>query len=66
MKKRTTFLVYQDNGGYWRWTSVSSNSQKTAASGESFHSKGNAFRAARRFIKCVKENEVVVKEFSRD
>ena len=44
------FEVYRDRGKKWRWRMVSRNGRKVAASGESFHSKGNAKRAAKRFL----------------
>lgn len=40
--------VYSDGAGEWRWRHRANNGQIDASSGESFASKSNAKRAARR------------------
>jgi uncharacterized protein YegP (UPF0339 family) len=40
--------VYTDAEGSWRWRLKAANHKVIAASGESFHDKSNAVRAARR------------------
>jgi uncharacterized protein len=53
------FVVYADSGGKHRWRLVSSNGQTTAASGESFASKGNARTAAEAVKKAAAAADVV-------
>ena len=45
MKRTPYYEVYQGADKQWRWRQVAANGQKTAASGESFDSKGNAVKA---------------------
>lgn len=40
--------VYPDKSGAWRWRVRAGNGKVTAISGESFASRGNAMRAARK------------------
>ena len=40
--------VYPDEAGRWRWRAKARNGKVTAVSGESFHSAGNAWKAAER------------------
>lgn len=42
------FEVFQDRAKKWRWRLVAGNGATVATSGESFASKANAIRAARR------------------
>ena len=54
MKQKTKsydkFYIYPDKAGKWRWRAVAPNGRKVAVSGESFASKGNAHKAALRFM----------------
>lgn len=47
-KPERTIEVYADESGRWRWKARGRNGKVTAASAESFHSKGNAKKAAER------------------
>lgn len=40
--------------GNWRWRARAANNQITAGSQESFPSRGNATRAARRFARSIR------------
>jgi hypothetical protein len=45
--KPKVIRVYKDDDGKWRWKKITPENLKgTAASGESFDSRGNAIRAA--------------------
>ena len=44
-RRKPYYEVYQGTDKKWRWRQVAANGQKTAASGESFASKGNAVKA---------------------
>jgi uncharacterized protein YegP (UPF0339 family) len=48
MKPSRTFEIFPDAGGKYRWRARARNGKITCISGESFDSKGNAKRAARR------------------
>lgn len=52
MPSKSTFEVFQDNAGEWRWRLVASNGNIIADSGEGYRSK----QGVRRGIKSVKEN----------
>jgi uncharacterized protein YegP (UPF0339 family) len=43
---KSTFEVYEDKGGSYRWRAKSSNGQIVASGGEAFSSKQSAERAA--------------------
>lgn len=46
--------IYLDKGGEWRWSLVSRNGKKVAASGEGYTRKYEVIRAARKFLKAVR------------
>lgn len=57
--RRPTMTVYQDDTGSWRWRLRGANGAKVASSGESFASRGNALRAAKRVVElCRADIEV--------
>jgi hypothetical protein len=47
-KTKITVTVYPDKVGAWRWRRRVGNGKVSAASAESFDSKGNGMRAGRR------------------
>lgn len=59
-KPDRTFEVYPDTSSSWRWRTRAKNGQITAVSGESFHSQGNALRAAKRECRAMQQGVVVV------
>ena len=48
LKPPRVFEAYADTGGRWRWRSKAPNGRIAAVSGESFASRKNAIRAARK------------------
>lgn len=46
-KSHRVFEVYEDAGGKWRWRVLAINGATVGTSGESFHTEGNALRAAK-------------------
>lgn len=52
---KATVAVYQDEAGEWRWRLDLGNHKKFAASGESFDSRANAWRAAERMAQVLVE-----------
>lgn len=50
-KPDRTIEIYPDEGGRYRWRARAKNGKVTAVSGESFDSKGNAKKAAKREYK---------------
>lgn len=42
------YVVYEDQGGYWRWRLIAGNGKTIADSGEGYASEYNAVRAAAR------------------
>ena len=58
-----TLWVFRDEAGNWRWNARARNGRIVATSGESFDSKGNAKKAARRVMRwphlCLRVREVV-------
>jgi uncharacterized protein YegP (UPF0339 family) len=55
-----TIRVYQSADG-WRWRMVAPNGRVIADSGEAYSRRGNALRAATKFLDAA-QNAVVVKE----
>lgn len=61
MTKRTYKLyIAVDRAGKYRWRIVAPNGEIVAASGESFASRGNAIRAARR-LRVIAADAVLVR-----
>lgn len=61
-----TITVYEDEGGQWRWRLDLGNGQTFASSGEAFHSRDNAHRAAGRLAELiVEEGAVTITEENR-
>ena len=44
-------IVFKDGQAAWRWHIRAGNGKLVCTSGESFHSKGNALRAAKAFLR---------------
>jgi uncharacterized protein YegP (UPF0339 family) len=44
-------IVFKGKNKEWRWHLRAGNGKLVATSGESFHSKGNALRAAKAFLR---------------
>jgi uncharacterized protein YegP (UPF0339 family) len=59
--RKPRFEPFLDAAGNWRWRLIAANGEKVATSGESFYSRSDAVRAARRVkeIAC----EAYVSEF---
>ena len=51
MTRRDRVQVYRDLHGEWRWRLVAPNGAIIADSSESYVSRWNAYRAARRFLR---------------
>lgn len=60
-KSHRVFEVYEDRGGKWRWRVLAVNGATVGASGEAFHSEGNALRAANLEASFYIEGTVSVK-----
>jgi uncharacterized protein YegP (UPF0339 family) len=58
MKPTRTYEVYPDKAGRYRWRTRARNGQITSASGESFASRRNAMRAARRECEVIRAGVV--------
>lgn len=54
------FELYQDKAGQWRWRLVAKNGKITADSGESFHSQGNARRAAKAVRDSIAKADIII------
>lgn len=54
-----TLTIYQAKDG-WRWHMHAPNGRLTAESGEAYHSRSNAKRAAERHIEVVRNGRVSV------
>lgn len=53
MASKSRVEVYEDDSGSWRWRIHGNNGAVVASSNESFHTKGNAKRAARNVVRLA-------------
>lgn len=53
------FTTYRDKTRQWRWRITAQNGRIVADSGESYQSRNNALRAARRFAAAVRDQSIV-------
>jgi len=47
------FQVYQDAEGKWRWRAVANNNRIVADSGQGYTTRGDTFKAIRRFMQLT-------------